>query len=308
MLKLILRRILLLIPIVIGVSIFIFLLMRAIPGDPALLIAGEDATPEVLEQIREEYHLNDPLLVQYLIFMEKLFKGEVVSIKTKRPIFEELWPRLLNTFQLTLVSLAIAVALGISLGVIAAVHRNTWIDNIVMTVALFGVSMPVFWLGIILIIIFSVQLGWLPAGGKEGPESIILPSLTIGLTLTGYIARMTRTMMVEVLTKEYIRTAVSYGLPKRKVIYKYALKNVLIPVITIIGLQFGYLLGGAVLTESVFGWPGIGRFIVDGIFNRDYNVVQVGIMLVSAFFVLVNLLVDVLYMIADPRIRRGVGR
>ena len=304
MLRLVLRRLILLVPTMIGVSILIFSIMRLLPGDPAVLIAGEDATPEAIEQIREEFHLNDPFLVQYIVFMEKLLKGEVKSIKTKRPIFEELFPRFKNTLQLATFSISIAIALGITLGVIAAVNRNSWLDNAVMTFALFGVSMPVFWLGILLILLFSVKLGWFPAGGKEGPSSLVLPSLTIGLTLTGYIAKMTRTMMIEVLTKDFIRTAESYGLPKRIIHYKYALKNVMIPIITVIGLQFGYLLGGAVLTESVFGWPGIGRYIVDAIFTRDYNVVQVGIMMVAFFFVLVNLAVDVLYMFVDPRIRR----
>ena len=304
MFRLVLRRLILLVPTMIGVSILIFSIMRLLPGDPAVLIAGEDATPEAIEQIREEFHLNDPFLVQYIVFMEKLLKGEVKSIKTKRPIFEELFPRFKNTLQLATFSISIAIALGITLGVIAAVNRNSWLDNAVMTFALFGVSMPVFWLGILLILLFSVKLGWFPAGGKEGPSSLVLPSLTIGLTLTGYIAKMTRTMMIEVLTKDFIRTAESYGLPKRIIHYKYALKNVMIPIITVIGLQFGYLLGGAVLTESVFGWPGIGRYIVDAIFTRDYNVVQVGIMMVAFFFVLVNLAVDVLYMFVDPRIRR----
>ena len=304
MLRLVLRRLILLVPTMIGVSILIFSIMRLLPGDPAVLIAGEDATPEAIEQIREEFHLNDPFIVQYVVFMEKLLKGEVKSIKTKRPIFEELFPRFENTLQLAAFSISIAIALGITLGVIAAVHRNSWLDNAVMTFALFGVSMPVFWLGILLILLFSVKLGWFPAGGKEGPSSLVLPSLTIGLTLTGYVAKMTRAMMIEVLTKDFIRTAESYGLPKRLIHYKYALKNVMIPIITVIGLQFGYLLGGAVLTESVFGWPGIGRYIVDAIFTRDYNVVQVGIMMVAFFFVLVNLAVDVLYMFVDPRIRR----
>ncbi len=303
--KLLLKRLFLLVPIMLGVSVLIFLIMRLLPGDPAVMIAGEDATPEAIEQIRKEFHLDDPLIVQYLIFMEKLFKGDIRSIKTKRPIFEELFPRFMNTLQLALFSMIIAVILGISLGVVAATHRNSWIDNTVMTLALFGVSMPVFWLGILLILLFSVQLGWLPAGGKEDFRSLILPSLTIGLALTGYIARMTRTMMIETLTKDFIKTAISYGLPKVKVIYKYALRNVLIPIITVIGLQFGYLLGGAVLTESVFGWPGIGRYIVDAIFTRDYSVVQVGIILVSFFFVLVNLGVDVLYLVVDPRMRRS---
>jgi len=306
--KLILTRVLLLIPVLLGVSIFIFLLMRLIPGDPAVIIAGENATPEMLQQIREEFALNKPLVIQYVTFMKNLLSGKVVSIKTRRPVFEELFPRFFNTIQLTLFSMAIAIPLGITLGILAAAHRNSLLDNFVMVLALLGVSMPVFWLGIILILVFAVQLGWLPSGGKEGFASLILPSLTIAFALTSMIARMARAMMVETLSKEYIRTAVAYGLPRRKVVYKYALKNVMIPIVTVIGLQFGYLLGGAVLTESVFGWPGIGRYIVDGIFSRDYSVVQVGIMFLSMVFVLVNLGVDVLYMLIDPKIRRGVSK
>jgi len=306
--KLILMRVLLLTPVLLGVSIFIFLLMRLIPGDPAVIIAGENATPEMLQQIREEFALDKPLAIQYVTFMKNLLSGKVVSIKTRRPVFEELFPRFLNTIHLTLFSMAIAIPLGITLGILAAAHRNSLLDNFVMVLALLGVSMPVFWLGIILILVFAVQLGWLPSGGKEGFANLILPSLTIAFALTSMIARMARAMMVETLSKEYIRTAVAYGLPRRKVVYKYALKNVMIPIVTVIGLQFGYLLGGAVLTESVFGWPGIGRYIVDGIFSRDYSVVQVGIMFLSMVFVLVNLGVDVLYMLIDPKVRRDVSK
>ncbi|HCZ07271.1 MAG: peptide/nickel transport system permease protein [Thermotogota bacterium] len=306
--RLALTRVLLLIPVLLGVSIFIFLLMRMIPGDPAIIIAGENATPEMLKEIRDEFDLDEPLIIQYITFMRNLFSGKVVSIKTRRPVFEELFPRFLNTLQLTLFSMAIAVPLGMILGVLAAAYRNSFLDNFVMVLSLLGVSMPVFWLGIILILIFAVQLGLLPSGGKEGFESLVLPSITIAFALTSMIARMTRAMMIETLSTEFIRTAKAYGLPRRKVIYKYALKNVMIPIVTVIGLQFGYLLGGAVLTESVFGWPGIGRYIVDGIFARDYSVVQTGIMFLSAVFVLVNLGIDILYMFLDPKIRRGVGK
>jgi len=301
----VLRRVLLLIPILIGVSVLIFLIMHLLPGDPARLIAGEDASEEEIEMIRVKYGLDKPLVIQYLIFMENLFKGEVKSLRSDAPVFEELFPRYLNTIQLAFSSVLIASILGILFGVIAAIHRNSIVDNLVMAVSLFGVSMPIFWLGILLILFFSVYLGWFPSGGKEGIRSLVLPSLTIGLAIAAFIARMTRALMLDVLSQDYIRTAVAYGFPRKTVIYRYALKNVMIPIVTIIGLQFGYLMGGAVLTESVFGWPGIGRYVVEAIFARDYTVVQVGIMVISATFVVINLLVDLAYAFLDPRIRRG---
>jgi len=303
--RFVLRRVLLLMPILIGVSVLIFLIMHLLPGDPARLIAGEDASEEEIEMIRVKYGLDKPLVIQYLIFMENLFKGEVKSLRSDVPVFEELFPRYLNTIQLAFSSVLIASILGILFGVVAAVHRNSIIDNLVMAVSLFGVSMPIFWLGILLILFFSVYLGWFPSGGKEGLSSLVLPSLTIGLAIAAFIARMTRALMLDVLSQDYIRTAIAYGFPRKTVIYRYALKNVMIPIVTIIGLQFGYLMGGAVLTESVFGWPGIGRYVVEAIFARDYTVVQVGIMVISATFVIINLLVDLIYAFLDPRIRRG---
>jgi ABC-type dipeptide/oligopeptide/nickel transport system permease component len=195
--------------------------------------------------------------------------------------------------------------IGVTLGIVSAVKRNSWIDTFSMVFSLVGVSMPIFWLGILLIILFAVTLRWLPSGGKGGVEHLILPALTLGLATSAIIARMTRASVLEVLNQDYVRTVAAFGLPKRKIIYKYVLRNALIPVVTVIGLQFGYLLSGAVLTESVFGWPGLGRFVVDSIFSRDYIAVQVGIMMIATTFVLVNLLVDLVYALIDPRLRRG---
>ncbi len=305
MLKFVVRRLLLLIPVVIGVSIVSFSIMHMIPGDPARIIAGEGATVEDIMSIRIKYGLDRPLIEQYFRFMKGVITNDLRSIRTERPILTELLPRFANTAQLALVSIIISSVIGVTLGIVSAVKRNSWIDTFSMVFSLVGVSMPIFWLGILLIILFAVTLRWLPSGGKGGVEHLILPALTLGLATSAIIARMTRASVLEVLNQDYVRTVVAFGLPKRKIIYKYVLRNALIPVVTVIGLQFGYLLGGAVLTESVFGWPGLGRFVVDSIFSRDYIAVQVGIMMIATTFVLVNLLVDLVYALIDPRLRRG---
>lgn len=305
MLKFVVRRLLLLIPVVIGVSIVSFSIMHMIPGDPARIIAGEGATIEDIMSIRIKYGLDRPLIEQYFRFMKGVITNDLRSIRTERPILTELLPRFANTAQLALVSIIISSVIGMTLGIVSAVKRNSWIDTFSMVFSLVGVSMPIFWLGILLIILFAVTLRWLPSGGKGGVEHLILPALTLGLATSAIIARMTRASVLEVLNQDYVRTVVAFGLPKRKIIYKYVLRNALIPVVTVIGLQFGYLLGGAVLTESVFGWPGLGRFVVDSIFSRDYIAVQVGIMMIATTFVLVNLLVDLVYALIDPRLRRG---
>jgi len=305
LLKFVVRRLLLLIPVVIGVSIVSFSIMHMIPGDPARIIAGEGATIEDIMSIRIKYGLDRPLIEQYFRFMKGVITNDLRSIRTERPILTELLPRFANTAQLALVSIIISSVIGVTLGIVSAVKRNSWIDTFSMVFSLAGVSMPIFWLGILLIILFAVTLRWLPSGGKGGVEHLILPALTLGLATSAIIARMTRASVLEVLNQDYVRTVVAFGLPKRKIIYKYVLRNALIPVVTVIGLQFGYLLSGAVLTESVFGWPGLGRFVVDSIFSRDYIAVQVGIMMIATTFVLVNLLVDLVYALIDPRLRRG---
>ncbi len=299
------RRLLLIIPIFLGVSIIIFLMMRMIPGDPARILAGENATAQDIQNITDRFGLDQPLVVQYFKFMSGIFTNSVRSLRSELPVFEEVMPRYMKTVQLSSLSILIATVLGIGLGIIAAVKRNTWVDNLVMGFSLFGVSMPVFWLGFLLIILFSVTLHWLPAGGVGSFRHIILPAITLGMATSAIIARMTRASMLQVMNQDFIRTAEAFGINIRKIIMKYTLKNALIPVITIVGLQFGYMLGGAVLTESVFGWPGLGRLIVDSIFSRDYTVVQVGIMVIAMTFVFVNLLVDITYAFLDPRIRRS---
>ncbi|WP_041076356.1 ABC transporter permease [Thermotoga caldifontis] len=305
MLRFIVRRLLLLIPVVIGVSIVSFSIMHMIPGDPARIIAGEGATAEDIMSIRIKYGLDRPLIEQYFRFMKGVLTNDLRSIRTERPILSEILPRFANTAQLAFVSIIISSVIGVTLGIVSAVKRNSWVDTFSMVFSLVGVSMPIFWLGILLIILFAVTLRWLPSGGKGGVEHLILPAITLGLATSAIIARMTRASVLEVLNQDYVRTVVAFGLPKRKIIYKYVLRNALIPVVTVIGLQFGYLLGGAVLTESVFGWPGLGRFVVDSIFSRDYIAVQVGIMLIATTFVLVNLAVDLVYAFIDPRLRRG---
>ncbi|MDK2952587.1 MAG: peptide/nickel transport system permease protein [Kosmotogales bacterium] len=303
--RIILRRIFLLIPVIIGVSILIFVLMHMIPGDPARLLAGENATYEDIQNIREKYGLNEPLINQYFLFFKNVFTGSLISLKTEMNVFDEIIPRFLNTLQLSFFAIAFATLFGIPLGIIAAVNEGKIFDKIISGIYFFGVSMPVFWLGILLMLFFSVYLNVLPAGGKMGFESIILPSVSLGFIISGTVIKMTRTSMITVLKEEHIRTMKAYGVKKRKIVYKYALKNALAPIITILGLEFGYTLGGAILTEKVFGWPGLGRLIVDSIYYRDYPVVQVGIMVIAVSFVLVNLIVDILQIIINPRIAVG---
>lgn len=301
----IIKRLLLLLPIFFGVSILCFLILFFIPGDPAKIIAGEGATKEDIENIRVTFGLDKPMYVQYFRFLRGIFTGELRSIKSGESIMLEMGPRYVATIQLALSSILISSTLGILLGVLAAVYKNSIVDNLAMAFALLGASTPVFWLGLILILIFAVNLKVLPSGGREGFQSIILPSLTLGLPSSAIVARLTRASMLDTLSQDYIRTALAYGIPRRRVIFRYALKNALIPVVTVIGLQFGFLLSGAVLTESVFGWPGVGRYIVDAVFSRDYVVIEVGILITAMTFVLVNTGVDVLYAVLDPRLRKG---
>jgi peptide/nickel transport system permease protein len=304
----IVRRLLLTVPVVIGVSVLIFLIIRLIPGDPAVAIAGIQATPEYIEQIRKELHLDRSLPVQYGIFVSKLVRGDLGnSTLTRRPVIVELKERFPRTIELTLIALFIASVVGITAGIISATKRYSLFDNMSMLVALFGVAAPVFWLALMLQLLFAVHLGWLPATGRGTRLHLILPSLTLGLATAGLIARITRSSMLEVLRQDFITTARSKGLAEKVIIYKHALKNALIPVVTIMGLQFGILLGGAVLTETVFAWPGVGRLLVDSILARDYPVVQGAVLVLAFSFVLINLLVDLIYAFLDPRISYHSG-
>lgn len=299
-----LRRLLLLAPVLIGVSIAAFALLHLIPGDPAVVLGGVDATPEQLEAIRREFGLHDPLPVQYLRYVGRAVQGDLgISIRTRDSVTSVLLSRLQFTFQLTVLSLAVAIALGVVAGVVAALHQNTWLDSAIMLVALAGISVPSFWLGLLLLLVFAGMLGWLPAGGSGGLQHLLLPALVLGTSSAAIIARMTRGSMLEVVRQDYIRTLRANGLPERLIIYKHALRNALNPVITVVGLQFGFLLGGAVIVETVFSLPGVGRLLVTAIFSRDYPIIQGGMLLLATTFVLVNLLTDLAYAVVNPRIR-----
>jgi peptide/nickel transport system permease protein len=302
----IIRRLLLAVPVIIGVSILVFAIIRFIPGDPARAIAGVHASPEYIEQVRAELLLDEGLHVQYYLYMTNCLKGDMGrSTFSRRPVTVELFERFPNTIVLAASSMFIAIIIGLSAGIISATKRYSLFDNMSMLGALVGVAAPVFWLGFMFQLLFSVNLGWLPSGGMGTWRHLVLPALTLGLATAALIARITRSSMLEVLRQDYITTARSKGLVERVVIYKHALKNALIPVVTVIGLQFGTLLGGAVLVETVFSWPGIGRLMVDSILNRDYPVVQGAVLLLAVFFVLINLVVDVIYAFLDPRISYG---
>lgn len=297
------RRLLLTVPVVVGVSILIFLIIRLIPGDPAIAIAGVHASNEYIEQIRKDLYLDRSLAVQYAIFVRNLARGDLGnSTMTRRPVVVELRERFPRTVELTLLAMLIASVVGISAGIISATRRYSIFDNISMLVALFGVAAPVFWLALMLQLLFAVHLGWLPATGRGTFRHLILPAITLGLASAGLIARITRSSMLEVLRQDFITTARAKGLAEKVVVYKHAFKNALIPVVTIMGLQFGILLGGAVLTETVFAWPGVGRLLVDSILARDYPVVQGAVLVLAVTFVLINLIVDLIYAFLDPRI------
>ena len=302
----IIRRLLLAIPVLIGVSILVFAMIRFIPGDPARAIAGVHASPEYIEQVRRDLLLDEGIHVQYYVYMTNLLKGDLGrSTFTRRPVATELMQRLPNTLVLAATAMVIASMIGLTAGIVSATKRYSFFDNFSMLAALVGVAAPVFWLGVMFQILFSVNLGWFPSGGIGTWKHLVLPALTLGLATAALIARITRSSMLEVLRQDYVTTARSKGLVERVVIYKHALKNALIPVVTVMGLQFGTLLGGAVLTETVFSWPGIGRLMVDSILARDYPVVQGAVLMLAVFFVMINLVVDVIYAFLDPRISYG---
>ncbi|MCC3146029.1 ABC transporter permease [Halanaerobium sp. Z-7514] len=299
----ILRRLLLLIPVLIGVAIIVFGMVRLLPGDPAVAMAGVHATPQYIAQVRAELGLDEPIHVQFGVFVNRLFEGDLgISTRTRRPAAQEIWPRFKNTVYLTAIALFIASLVGITAGVISSVKPYSIYDQIVMLFSLFGVAAPVFWLGLILMLIFSVNLGWFPSSGMGTPLHFVLPAVTLAANSTALIARMTRSSMLEVLKNDYITTARAKGLKEKVIIIKHALRNALIPITTILGLRFGMLLGGAVLTETVFSWPGVGRLMVDSILARDYPVVQGSVLLLALMFVLINLFVDILYAFLDPQI------
>ncbi len=328
------RRLLNLIPVLLGITLLVFVFLHLIPGDPAVVMAGERATPDQVAALREQLGLNKPLPLQYLVFLGNLLRFNFgTSIITGVPIAEEIRIRWPATFELSVAAMLVAVILGIPAGVLAAVRKNSAVDNLTMSGSLLGVSLPVYWLGLLLVYLFAVNLHWLPPSGRLSIDAgfnfkpitgfyvldallqgnfrvlkdvlahLVLPALTLGTIPLAILARITRSAMLEVLSQDYIRTARAKGLLERWVIFKHALKNALLPVVTIIGLQFGTLLGGAILTETIFSWPGIGSWIYEGILSRDYPVVQGGVVFVAVAFVLINLLVDLSYAFLDPRIQ-----
>jgi peptide/nickel transport system permease protein len=330
----ILKRLLSLIPVLLGITLLVFGFLHLIPGDPAVVLLGERATPEQLTAVRSQLGLDKPLPVQYLTFLGNLLRFNLgTSIISGIPIATELRTRWPATFELSLAAMAIALIVGIPAGILAAVRKNRWLDQLTMAGSLLGVSLPVYWLGLLLIYLFAVNLHWLPPSGRLSVEAgftfqpitgfyvldalltlngpllldvlshLVLPALTLGTIPLAILARITRSAMLDTLSQDYIRTAKAKGVPQFRVICQHALKNALLPISTIVGLQFGTLLGGAILTETIFAWPGIGSWIYQGILERDYPVVQGGVVFVAIAFVLINLLVDLSYSFIDPRIQ-----
>ena len=327
----IIRRIFILVPTLLGVSLIVFFMLRLTPGDPAELMLGERATEESLHEVREHLGLNEPLHVQYGLFMGRLMKGDLgETIFTRQKVWTEIKHRFPATLELSVCALFISIVVGVVLGIISATKQYSVFDYLSMLGALTGVSMPIFWLGLVLMLIFSVNLGWLPISGrlsvmidldvvtnfyvidsiitknwvalKDSIWHLIMPAVTLSTIPTAIIARMTRSSMLEVLRQDYIKTAKAKGLSNFKVVYKHALRNALIPVVTTIGLQFGVLLSGAILTETIFAWPGVGKWMYDGVMQRDYMVIQGGTLVIATIFILINLFVDLLYAVINPKI------
>ncbi len=332
MLSFIVRRLLTLIPTVFGISVLVFFMIHLVPGDPAEMMLGERASKQALEELREQLGLDKPLHVQYGRFITRLLRGDLGrALRTNEKITAEIAQRFPATVELALAAMVFAVTLGMLAGVISATRQYSAFDYSSMVLSLVGVSMPIFWLGLILMIIFSLHLGWLPLSGRLSYDvhihtvtglhlidgiltvngkgfrdalwHIIMPAFTLSTIPMAIIARITRSSMLEVLRQDYIRTAKAKGLPPRLVHYKHALKNALIPIVTVIGLQFGILLGGAILTETIFAWPGIGLWLLNAVYARDFNAVQGGTMLIATTFVTINMIVDVLYAWINPRIK-----
>jgi len=291
-------------PTLLAVSLLVFAIVRLIPGDPARLLAGDFATDQIVDELRQKWRLNDPLPVQYAVYVGGVVRGDFGrSITTSTPILPELVERFLRTLELAVAGIVVAIVVGGAAGIVSAVRRSSLTDYVATALALTGISTPIFWSGLLLILLFSVRLEWLPAGGSGTLRHLVLPALSLGLFSAGVLARQTRSGMLEVLGQDFVRTARAKGLPERVVVVKHALKNALIPVVTVLGDQFGRLLGGAILTETVFAWPGMGRYLIESISQRDYPAVQGAIFVFAASVVVVNLLVDLSYGMLDPRVR-----
>ncbi len=330
--KYVIRRILETIPTLIGVSVIIFLIMRVVPGDPAQMVLGEKASPEAIARVRKALGLDDPLYVQYLRFVSDLARGDLgTSFINRTPVTKEIASALPATIELAIAAMLVSVVIGIAAGIISATRRYSIFDRMSMVGAVLGISMPTFWIGLLLIAVFAAQLRWLPVSGRidvmmpftpvtrffvldslitlngtafwDTLRHLVLPAIALGFAEMALIARMTRSSMLEVIQQDYVFTARAKGLAERVVVIRHALKNALIPVVTVVGLATGSLLGGAVLTETIFAWPGIGKLLVDAIVQRDIPVVQAIIMLTAFFFVVINLAVDLLYAYLDPRVR-----
>jgi len=301
------RRILAVVPVLFGVTLAVFGMLFLVPGDPVKIMLAEFVTnPDQVAQMRAQLHLDEPILQQYARFVTGAVRGDLgTSIRSRRPVTTEIGENLASTAQLALAAMVVAVGLGVPLGLVAALSRSSWLDVASMAAALLGVSMPSFWLGLLLIFVFSLHLAWFPATGGGDLRHLVLPAITLGMIAAAIIARLTRSSMLEVLGQDYVRTARAKGLGGFSVVVRHALKNALIPIITIFGLQFGNLLAGAVIVETVFSRPGLGRLIVGGILNKDFPLVQGVVLFVATAYVLINLLVDVAYAYADPRIRFG---
>ena len=298
------RRLLLTIPVLLGVATLVFSLIHFIPGDPAQAMLGEGAAPEDVAQLRVRLGLDRPLLVQYGSFLQGLARGDLgVSLRNDQPVLQQILERMPATAELAFASMAVALLIALPLGIVAAVWRGTAVDYGAMTLSLVGISIPNFWLGPLLAIVFSVELGWLPVGGRGTLAHLVLPAVTLGAALASILARMTRASLLEELREPYVLAARAKGVSRTRAILRHAFRNSLIPIVTIIGLQFGVVLTGAVITETIFAWPGIGRLLIQSIGFRDYPMVQGCILFIAVTYVAVNLLTDLVYGVLDPRIR-----
>jgi ABC-type dipeptide/oligopeptide/nickel transport system permease component len=301
----IIRRLLQMIPITLGILTLIFSLIHLIPGDPAMQIAGEGARPEDVANVRKALGLDQPLWKQYVTYITNLAKGDLgTSFRTGEKVSKEIAARYPATMQLAFGSMLVALLVAFPLGIISAIYRNSWIDNVARFFALIGVSMPSFWFGPLLIIAFAINRHWFPVSGREeGLKSLVLPSITMGLALAAILTRMIRVSLADELGQLYVTTAIAKGVARSKAIFRHALKNALIPVITILALQFGSLLTGAIITEQIFSWPGLGRLLIQSITTRDYPQVQASILVIALTYIMVNFISDLLYGVVDPRIK-----
>ena len=304
MLKYVVKRILMIIPVVLAVSFIVFFIMDFVPSDPAVTVLGDGATEEQLDYYRETHGLNDPLIIRYVRYMEGIVQGDLgTSYAQNRPVWDIFIEKFPNTFKLAVASVVVTVLLSIPLGILAAVKNNTWVDTVCSTFSFVGLAMPNFWLGLLLIMLFSVNLHLLPSTGAVGFKSLILPAITCGTGNMAALTRITRSSMLDVLRQDYLRTARAKGQSEGKIITRHAFKNAQIPVVTQIGIQMSTLLGGAVLTERVFAWPGVGAFLVDSIQKSDFEVVTGFVIMLAIFVSIILLLVDVVYAFLDPRIK-----